>query len=182
MDQKGTLLPTHKWAGKCSPEPPGACHYGSLAGGALTSPGNTIADFKMFKNWKLNALGEQGRVHFRSEFFNVMNHPNFGVPDGISFSTLDTVAADGPRDGEIRGLRTPMRIVQLGVEGLFSRVVRRDRGENERSSPACDLHHTPKRAVGHPCQDVPSWAVRNSQPGRHEAAISNDSAKQPFLG
>lgn len=101
------------------PGHPELCHYGSMASGALTSPGNQIADFTMFKNWKVKALGEEGRVQFRSEFFNVMNHPNFGVPNGISFSTLDTVVADGPRDGEIRSLRTPMRIVQLGLKVYF---------------------------------------------------------------
>jgi hypothetical protein len=98
---------------------PEICHFGSMGSAALISPANRIADFTIFKNWKVARLGEQGRVQFRSEFFNLLNTPNFGVPNGITFSTLDTLVADGPRDGEIRSLRTPMRIVQLGLKVYF---------------------------------------------------------------
>jgi len=101
------------------PAHPEICHYGSTGSGALISPANRIVDFTLFKNWKIPALGDQGRLQVRSEFFNVLNTPNFGVPNGISFTTLDTLVADGPRDGEIRSLRTPMRIIQLGLKLYF---------------------------------------------------------------
>ncbi len=90
------------------------CHYGSMASGALTTPSNRIADFTMFKNWTVRALGNQGRVRFRSEFFNVMIIRTSGYRTGFRFRRLDTVVADGPRDREIRSLRTPIRIVQSG--------------------------------------------------------------------
>ncbi len=73
----------------------------------------------MYKNWKLRFLGEQGRIQFRSEFFNLFNTPNFGQPGGISFTTTGSITPDGPRDGEIRSLRNPMRVVQFAAKIYF---------------------------------------------------------------
>jgi hypothetical protein len=43
----------------------------------------------------------------------------FGQPNGISFQTVDSVTPDGPCDGEIRSLRSPMRIIQFGLKIRF---------------------------------------------------------------
>jgi hypothetical protein len=64
-------------------------------------------------------LGEQGRIQFRSEFFNLFNTPNFGQPNGISFTTTSSVTPDGPRDAEIRSLRNPMRVIQFAAKIYF---------------------------------------------------------------
>jgi hypothetical protein len=95
------------------------CHYGNAAMDAINSPGGNVMDFSVFKNWKLAFLGDQGRIQFRSEFFNLLNHPNFGQPNGISFATSSSVIPDGVRNGEIRSLRNPMRVIQFAAKIYF---------------------------------------------------------------
>jgi hypothetical protein len=98
---------------------PDLCHYGNAAMDAMVSPGAQNLDLSVYKNWRLPFLGEQGRFQFRAEAFNAFNHPNFGQPQGISFSSLTSIIPDGPRDGEIRSLRLPMRIIQFGAKLYF---------------------------------------------------------------
>jgi hypothetical protein len=53
---------------------------GVLGGDPTSSvgPGFHRLDFSMFKNFKLN---ERFNLEFRSEFFNIFNHPNFNAPN-----------------------------------------------------------------------------------------------------
>ncbi|MCC6858905.1 MAG: TonB-dependent receptor [Bryobacterales bacterium] len=95
------------------------CHYGSAGDGIMVSPGASNLDLSLYKNWKMPFLGEQGRLQFRSEFFNFSNTPQFGVPNGLSFSTTTSIVPDGPRMGEIRSLRLPMRVIQFGLKLYF---------------------------------------------------------------
>jgi hypothetical protein len=94
------------------------CHYGNAGYGILTSPGAQSLDYSVYKNWKL-PLGEQGRLQFRAEFFNLFNHPNFGQPNGIGWSTPNSYIPDATRMGEIRSLRLPMRVIQFGAKVYF---------------------------------------------------------------
>ena len=48
-----------------------------------------------------------------------MNHPNFGQPNGISFAASSSFIPDGVRNGEIRGLRNPMRVIQFAAKIYF---------------------------------------------------------------
>jgi hypothetical protein len=98
---------------------PELCHYGSAPPDALVSPGVHTFDLSLGKNWPIKALGEAGRLQFRAEGFNVFNTPQFGVPNGLSYVGLDSLVPDGPRVGEIRSLRQPMRIFQFGVKLYF---------------------------------------------------------------
>ncbi len=95
------------------------CHYGNAGNGILTSPGARNMDFSAGKNWKLSPLGEQGRLQFRAEFFNLFNTPQFGQPNNISWVSQDAVIPDGTRMGEIRSLRLPMRVIQFGMKLYF---------------------------------------------------------------
>jgi hypothetical protein len=95
------------------------CHYGNFGDGALVTPGARNFDLSIYKNWRMKPLGESGRLQFRAELFNAFNTPQFGQPSGISFTTLDSIVPDGPRDGEIRSLRLPMRIIQFGLKLYF---------------------------------------------------------------
>jgi hypothetical protein len=53
------------------------CHPGTLGRDALTGPGFVNTDFSVTKNTKIN---ERFNVQFRTEMFDLFNHPNFGNP------------------------------------------------------------------------------------------------------
>ena len=46
----------------------------------LTGPGLVNLDFSIFKNFPVRKISGSARIQFRAEFFNILNHPNFGPP------------------------------------------------------------------------------------------------------
>ncbi|MEP6569774.1 MAG: carboxypeptidase regulatory-like domain-containing protein [Acidobacteriota bacterium] len=56
-------------------------HFGSLGRNSITGPTFQNADFSVTKNTK---LGENMRIQFRAEFFDILNHTNFGQPGRIA--------------------------------------------------------------------------------------------------
>ncbi len=80
--------------------------YGTSSRGMLFGPSRVNMDFSLFKEFPIH---EFGKLQFRSEFFNLFNHPNFGNPDSTvgdgSFGRL-TSAGDG-------------RIAQFALKYLF---------------------------------------------------------------
>jgi hypothetical protein len=81
-------------------------------------PGGQNVDYSLYKNWRLI---ENTKLQFRAEFFNLFNRPNFGQPQGISFTSLSSVVLTGRERGEIRSLRNLMRIIQFGAQIYFSK-------------------------------------------------------------
>lgn len=55
----------------------GSCHPGNLGRDAITGPGFLDTDFSVTKNTKIT---ERFNLQFRSEMFDVFNHPNLGNP------------------------------------------------------------------------------------------------------
>lgn len=80
--------------------------YGNTSRNFLTGPARVDLDFSLFKEFPIH---EHGKLQFRTEFFNLFNHPNFGTPDSNvgdgSFGQL-TSAADG-------------RILQFALKYIF---------------------------------------------------------------
>ena len=75
-----TGSPTQWFANKAlfvSPCVAGVCHPGDLGRNAITGPDFLNTDFSVTKNTK---FGERFNLQFRSEVFDVLNHPNFGNP------------------------------------------------------------------------------------------------------
>ena len=72
----------------------------------VRAPGYVNFDFSLIKNTRFL---ESGNVQFRAEFFNIMNHPNFGAP-GTTFGTSSFGVIGGASDG---------RVIQLGLKLLF---------------------------------------------------------------
>jgi carboxypeptidase family protein/TonB-dependent receptor-like protein len=55
----------------------GSCHPGNLGRDAITGPGFLDTDFSVTKNTKIT---ERFNLQFRSEMFDIFNHPNLGNP------------------------------------------------------------------------------------------------------
>ncbi|MBI1355575.1 MAG: hypothetical protein GC160_14625 [Acidobacteria bacterium] len=92
------------------------CRYGNAGYNIMRQlPGHTF-DFSLYKNIPIN---ERMRVQFRTELFNATNTPYFGNPNGLSYSSIDTIVPDGARQGEIRSLQTDMRTIQFGLKFFF---------------------------------------------------------------
>jgi hypothetical protein len=58
--------------------------FGNLSRNAFRAPNFEQWDLGVYKNF---SIGEKINLQFRSEFFNVLNHTNFGVPNQQSNST-----------------------------------------------------------------------------------------------
>ncbi|MBL8235434.1 MAG: hypothetical protein JNL98_43470, partial [Bryobacterales bacterium] len=95
---------------------PDLCRRGTFGYNGLRGPGQRNVDFSMYKNFYIR---ESMRIQFRWEAFNFFNTPWFGDPAGISFSNLNQLTPDGARNGEIRSIRTAMRIQQFGLKFTF---------------------------------------------------------------
>jgi hypothetical protein len=59
---------------------PKNCQFGNLGRNALRGPNFTWSDFYLSK---LFPLSEQLKLRFDAQFFNVFNHPNFGLPSMV---------------------------------------------------------------------------------------------------
>ncbi|HXM97753.1 MAG TPA: carboxypeptidase regulatory-like domain-containing protein [Candidatus Dormibacteraeota bacterium] len=62
------------------PDNPKNCQFGNLGRNALRGPNFTWSDFYLSKWFPLT---EQLKLRFDAQFFNVFNHPNFGLPSVV---------------------------------------------------------------------------------------------------
>jgi hypothetical protein len=88
-------------------------YFGNLGYNTVTGPGFATFDFSLLKNVPLS---ESTRLQFRSEFFNLFNHPNFALPDSTPF--LATGARD-PQAGRITQTRATARQIQFAMKFIF---------------------------------------------------------------
>lgn len=86
--------------------PPGTLgSFGELGRNSFYGPGYVNFDFSLFKEFQVT---ERQKVQFRSEFFNLFNHPNFSNPGNTVGGGL----------GIIGGANNP-RYVQFALKYLF---------------------------------------------------------------
>lgn len=102
-DSTGTIAPVPDSPAGCIPLD-GAAALGSKPGQTV-GPGFHRLDFSAFKRFKMT---ERFSLEFRSEFFNILNHPNFNAPN---FGGNGVVAIGGsgnitdPHFGEVGSTR-----------------------------------------------------------------------------
>ncbi|HSE97486.1 MAG TPA: TonB-dependent receptor, partial [Blastocatellia bacterium] len=90
-----------------APVPATEFRFGSSGRNILRGPGTVIIDGSIFKHFAMPWEGH--RLQFRAEFFNLPNHPNFGLPDA---------RIDQPTAGVI-GTAGPGRQIQFALKYIF---------------------------------------------------------------
>jgi hypothetical protein len=98
------------------------CSFGYLGDATrdmLRGPGLREWDFSLNKDTALPFLGEAGKLEFRAEFFNIPNHPNFGLPNGTIFAANITNEIPFSNAGQILYTSTTSRQIQFGVKIIF---------------------------------------------------------------
>jgi hypothetical protein len=100
---------------------------GNVGRNTLNGPGITSLDFSVFKNNRIKRISENFNVQFRVEMFNILNHPNFGVPSTTNDGNTDifdgTGASLAPSNGGTAGalVRTTIseRQIQFAIKFIF---------------------------------------------------------------
>jgi hypothetical protein len=85
--------------------------FGDSRIGNLRGPDLVDFDFVLQKNFKIR---ESQQVEFRAEFFNLLNHPNFGLPGGGS-----AVPVDVPGGASITNTSTDNRQIEFALKYTF---------------------------------------------------------------
>jgi outer membrane receptor protein involved in Fe transport len=102
---------------------PEAGYYGNAGRNILLGPDFSNVDFSLQKNTKIG-LGEGGRLEFRADFFNMLNHANFAVPSSLQLFNPTTRTPQNPSPvvagaGKITGTVNPGRQMQFGLKLIF---------------------------------------------------------------
>jgi hypothetical protein len=93
---------------------------GNLGRNTLIGPAYADLDASVAKTTKVPSISEQFAVQFRAEFFNVLNHPNFGAPAGGLFvQGPNGTGLPNPTAGQITTTTNPGRQIQFGLKILF---------------------------------------------------------------
>jgi len=87
---------------------------GNLGRNTLEAPGLATVDMVLAKDSRIS--GEKATLQFRTEVFNIFNHPNFGVPVQTIFASSGQVRADA---GRITRTTTSARQIQFGLKLLW---------------------------------------------------------------
>jgi Carboxypeptidase regulatory-like domain len=93
---------------------PAAGTYGNLGRDTLNGPGLATLDFSLLK---VTPLTEKIKLQFRAEFFNILNHTNFGIPNTVVFTAAGTTPS--PTAGVITSTSTSSRQIQFGLKLSF---------------------------------------------------------------
>ena len=93
---------------------------GNLGRNTLIGPGFANFDASLAKTTKIPSISEQFAVQFRAEFFNLLNHPNFGAPAaGVFVQAANGGGTYSPTAGRITTTTNAARQIQFGLKILF---------------------------------------------------------------
>jgi hypothetical protein len=90
--------------------------YGNAGRNIIIGPGFLNVDMSMTKSTAIGALGENGRLNFHADLFNVLNRPNFGRPSNGVLNLNGTVFTNA---GRIGGAIGSERQLQFGLKLIF---------------------------------------------------------------
>jgi hypothetical protein len=98
---------------------------GDASRGILRGPGLADWDFSLVKDTAARQLGKQGSVEFRAEFFNILNHTNFGMPSSATVFSGATSALGAYQQAPLAGVgqvtttATTSRQIQFALKLIF---------------------------------------------------------------
>jgi hypothetical protein len=93
-------------------ELPPVSQRGNLGRNTLIGPSLRNFDVSLGKSFSID---ERRSLQFRTEVFNVANHPNFAVPSGV-VSFTSAASAVSPTWGRITSTVTTSRQIQFGLK------------------------------------------------------------------
>jgi carboxypeptidase family protein len=102
-----------RWYDPCAFTLNAAGTFGNLGRNTATAPGLFNVDFTLVK---ITPLTEKKKLEFRAEFFNLLNHANFGLPNLNVFNGSRTRSGNA---GQISSTSTDNRDIQLGLKLVF---------------------------------------------------------------
>jgi hypothetical protein len=88
----------------------------------LREPGFEDIDYSIVKDTSVSALGENGKIQFRAEVFNLFNRPNFGQPPLAVFAGSEAAGVAGVpvnSAGVISKTANTSRQIQLALKIIF---------------------------------------------------------------
>lgn len=97
-----------------------ATGFGDTPNGILRGPGQFNIDFSLDKSFPIHWPKEGASVQFRTDFFNIANHPNFAIPN-LGFQPCPATdpthcaTSSGTAFGTITALSTNPRIIQFAL-------------------------------------------------------------------
>ena len=108
---KGTLADPsiNLWFDPTAFAQPAPYTFGNSGRNILRGPSWKNANLALAKNFRISKLGEAGKLQIRAEAYDVLNHPNFGMPNA-------SIGSDGV--GTITSSNTN-RNIQLGAKLSF---------------------------------------------------------------
>ena len=89
---RSAMLNTY-FAGYTFSSPPASAPFGNVGRNSFRAPNFDQWDASIDKNFRIR---EEARLQFRAEFFNVLNHTNFGIPNTV-FDQPPLSAPSAPR-------------------------------------------------------------------------------------
>ncbi|MSO21428.1 MAG: TonB-dependent receptor [Acidobacteria bacterium] len=101
---------------QCNTSLPLGGYQGNVGRNAMTAPGSATLDINLMKETNIPAFGEEGALVFRTEFFNLLNRPNYGSPTTVVYDRNLVQRSDV---GRIDSTRTSARQIQLAVRIVF---------------------------------------------------------------
>src|SRR5579864_4900526 len=107
ISQSKSAMINNYFAGYAFTQPTPSAPFGNLGRDAFRAPGFEQWDLGVDKSFR---IWERVNLQFRSEFFNILNHTNFGIPDPR--------VNDGAAFGTIRSTYPP-RQIQFALKLLY---------------------------------------------------------------
>lgn len=102
-----------RWYDPCAFVLPEPGTYGNLGRNTMAGPSFNQVNFTLVKN---TAIREGKNLEFRAEFFNLFNHPSFGLPQ---IQVFDSTRRHGGNEGVVAYTTSQGRQIQLGLKFTF---------------------------------------------------------------